>query len=98
MSSMSVSGALALLKAIGTPGSIGFLAVCCLIGLVARFVWPRSTRGGRLWLLFVFSAYVVMATPVVANAIADGLPATGSRNTDSGPTGIDALIVLSGDN
>lgn len=61
------------LKQIGAPGSFGFLLICCGVGLFLIHVWPRRPTLGRGWLFMVFSAYLVLATPVVAHHIADAL-------------------------
>ena len=88
---------LSLLKAIGTPGSIGFLGVCCAAGLVLGALGPRSRRVARAWLLLVYVSYAAGGIPRVAYAVARGLPAYP-------PLPIEAvhergmLIVLGGDN
>jgi uncharacterized SAM-binding protein YcdF (DUF218 family) len=88
---------LSLLKVIGTPGSIGFLASCSAVGLVVGAIGPRSRRIGRAWLVFVYVSYVAGGIPRVAYAVARGLPRYP-------PLPIEAvqkrgmLIVLGGDN
>ena len=62
------------LKAIGPPGGVPFVACCVLIGIVVAFVWPRNRRLARAWLWFVVIAHLILALPVVANAIAGALP------------------------
>ena len=61
------------LKVVGAPGSIGFLALCCGVGLFLTHVWPRRPVLGGTWLFAVLCAYVVLGTPVVAQDIADTL-------------------------
>ena len=86
------------LKQIGGPGSIGFLAVCCVIGLVLSRGGRRSRRFARAWLLLVFTVYVLGALPLIANAIEDGLAPSVPAASLSDLNGVDLLIVLSGDN
>ena len=62
------------------------------------YVWPRNRRLGRRWLISVVCTYLLLALPLVANAIADRLPKflPGDRVLTAGA--IDTLIVLDGDN
>jgi uncharacterized SAM-binding protein YcdF (DUF218 family) len=92
-----VSAALETLKLVGGPGSIGFLAFCCAMGLAVGWVSPRLHRIGRAWLLMVFVAYAILGLPWVATAIANRLPNQAAAAGASLPT-VDALVVLSGDN
>lgn len=85
------------LKAIGPPGTIPFIAFCLLLALVAAYVWPRSKRLARNWLWGVAIAHGVMALPLVANAIANALPNV--LVTTPGAAGnLDTVFVLDGDN
>jgi len=87
---------LSLLKFFAVPGSLSFLAFCLVFGLGLIYIWPRR-RLGRMFLLGVGIVYVVLALPVVANAIADRLPRYQSSETE--PVGtLDALVVFDGDN
>lgn len=85
------------LKAIGPPGSIPFVIVCILIGVVLAYIWPRSRRLARAWLWIVFIAHTVLALPVVANAIAGALPPVVSSEPGA-LRNLDAVFVLDGDN
>jgi uncharacterized SAM-binding protein YcdF (DUF218 family) len=85
------------LKAIGPPGAIPFVACCVLVGIVMAFVWPRNRRLARVWLWFVFIAHMVLALPVVANAIADGLPPV-EVSEPGALRNLNTLFVLDGDN
>jgi uncharacterized SAM-binding protein YcdF (DUF218 family) len=86
-----------LLKQIGGPGSVGFLAVCCALGLFLIYGWPRNRRLGRVWLFALYCSYIAMGLPVVAHAIAAPMD-----NPDSGRQPIapdfDTLVLLDGDN
>jgi uncharacterized SAM-binding protein YcdF (DUF218 family) len=75
---------------------MGFLALCCLIGLALR--WRGWIRAGRAWLLTVYIAYVLAGLPVLANSIAAALSDYVPLQ-DLGSVGsADVLIVLHGDN
>ena len=95
---MIVAGMLEVLKMIGGPGSIGFLVFCAAIGLVATRLGPQWRPIGRRWLLFVFSAYLILGLPWIAETIANGLPVVESVQTASSVSKLDALVVLGGDN
>jgi uncharacterized SAM-binding protein YcdF (DUF218 family) len=84
------------LKTVGGPGSIGFLFLCLFVAVVVLFVWPRSRRLAKHWLLWVSGVYLVLGLPVVADAIARSLPAVAQRGHDT--TRVRTLIVLDGDN
>jgi uncharacterized SAM-binding protein YcdF (DUF218 family) len=85
-----------LLKAVGPPGSMNFLALGCAIGLCLGAAGPRFRRVGRFWLLGLYVGYVVGGIPVVAHAIADRLPAF-AATVNVSPR-LDTVIVLGGDN
>lgn len=85
------------LKAIGAPGAVPFVACCVLIGIVVAFVWPRNRRLARTWLWFVVIAHTILALPVVANAIAAGLP-TVEVSTPGALQNLDTVFVFDGDN
>ena len=88
---------LSIVKPIDALGSIPFLIVCLIPG-IALVIGGRRTRViGRNWILSVIAVYVILALPMVANAIANGLPGAGPRPMpDLGP--LDALVVFDGDN
>ena len=85
-----------IVKQIGPPGSIGFLLVCLFFGVLVAFVWPRSRRLAKHWLLWVSGVYLVLGLPVVANAIVNALPAVAPVADD--PARVRTLIVFDGDN
>jgi uncharacterized SAM-binding protein YcdF (DUF218 family) len=88
---------LSILKWIGVPGSIPFLGVCSAIGLVCIYLWPRSRRVGRLWLISVFVLYLCLGVPLICNTIISRLPtAPPPANVTSGT--VDTVFVLAGDN
>ena len=85
---------LRLLKAIGAPGSLGFLIAgigFCLLLLV----WRRTRRLGQGLLIVVVSAYVVLSLPVVARLLA-------GHGTERPPLSsygkLDEVYVIDGDN
>lgn len=86
-----------LLKAIGGPGSLGFLVVGTAMGLILVYVSTRTRRWGRYSLVALFVSYLGLSLPFVAHAIAGLL--SGSR-PDATPTAsqVDELFVLDGDN
>ena len=84
-------------KLVGGPGSIGFLVFCSVIGIALIRVWPRRRTLGRWFLGIVYVGYVVMALPVVAQAIdAPFVEPEAGRDLAAQP--IDAIIVFDGDN
>jgi uncharacterized SAM-binding protein YcdF (DUF218 family) len=84
-------------KFIGGPGSLGFLAVSCFVGLVLSYALPKRPTVGRAWLLGTLLVYMVLAFPVVAHSIASSLPRATTANLATVGK-LDALIVLGGDN
>jgi hypothetical protein len=84
-----------ILKSIGAPGSGSFLLTCGIAGLLITFLWPASRTIGRAWMLAVCGIYVLLSLPIIASAIANGLPSGGDR---ASALEIDTLIVLDGDN
>ncbi len=87
---------LSLLKMIGSPGSISFLLLCLIGGVLVLWLWPNRRRFGRAWLALVAVAYLFMALPAVATAIAGRLSATATPPAAVGH--LDTLAVLDGDN
>lgn len=85
------------IKAIGPPGSIAFIAFCLLIGVLLAYVWPRNGRLARAWLWSAFAFHTILALPFVAHAIAGRLPAVHAAETGA-PRSIDVLFVFDGDN
>lgn len=86
------------LKAVGPPGSLTFLALGVALGFICIRVWPRNRRLGRSWLAVLFGLYVLMGLPLVANAVADRLTQFRPHTDLSGIARMDSVIVLDGDN
>lgn len=86
--------ALELLKFFGAPGSVGFLAASCVLALLLRYVWPRRPAVARAWIVIVAALYLGLGLPVVADGLAQRLPAL---EPEAG-RGIQTLVVLDGDN
>lgn len=86
---------MALFKFLAVPGSLPFLALNLALGLgLARFT-KRFRRLGRVWLALTCGLYLVLALPVVANAIIDPLP---SSDSALGNDRLDLLVIYDGDN
>ena len=83
-----------LVKLLGAPGSIPFLIISILVGVLLLAFTRRFRRVGAVLLIVISSAYVVLAFPVVGVAIANALPRVGTERPDR----IATLIVLDGDN
>ena len=87
---------LSILKAIGGPGSIGFLGVGCAAGLAWRAAgYPRF---GRAWLLILYFSYVVAGMPIVANGFASAASSYRPIEDLSRLGTLDLIVVLHGDN
>ena len=84
---------LPLTKAIGGPGSTGFLALGCVVGLLIIYVWPRRRALGRWWLFGLYSSYLVLGVPAIANRLAAPLAFS---TVQAGS--VDTLMVFGGDN
>jgi len=80
-----------------TPGSIPFFGLCVVLWAFLRFAWPRRRAIARVWIATVTGAYVVLALPLVANAIAGRLPAVPPAGITPGLM-VGTLVVLDGDN
>lgn len=88
---------LALIKLIGGPGSLRFLAVGTLFGILLGRASPPYRRFTRTWLITLYLLYFFLALPIVARSIAGPFddPLAGQR-PPAAP--IDALIIFDGDN
>lgn len=84
-------------KIIGGPGSLGFFAVSCFVGVLLAYGWPKRPTAGRAWLLGTSLVYLVLGFPVVAHSIASSLPPVTTANLATAGK-LDELIVLGGDN
>jgi len=83
-----------ILKLLGAPGSIPFLALSIALGVgLVRFT-RRFRRLGVGLLTAVSAGYLILALPIVGHAIANRLPAVRTER----PHRITTLIVLDGDN
>ncbi len=89
--------ALNLAKLVGPPGSIGFIAFCLLVALIVAYVWPRNRVLARRWLVGVLILHLVLAFPIVANAIAGRLPNVPSADPGTAIR-LDTVVVFDGDN
>jgi uncharacterized SAM-binding protein YcdF (DUF218 family) len=87
---------LTIVKAIGAPGSFGFLLVTGIAGLLL-YSRPRFRRLARLWLFTLAMGYFLTSLPVVATAITSLLPDE-TTSTNFRPHDLDLLIVIEGDN
>jgi hypothetical protein len=85
------------LKLAGGPGSLRLLAILVALGLVWIYLWPRRPRAGWLGIASIALVYVVLATPVVALAIAHALPSPRTI-PDSEIRDIQTLFFFDGDN
>lgn len=83
------------LKALGSTVPLWLTLLVLVLTGMALFVWPRTRRFARHWLLWVTGTYLVFGLPVVANAIARHLP---SAPTAADARPISTLVVLDGDN
>lgn len=85
-----------LLKAIGGPGSFGFLVFFGLIGgLMLRY--RRTRRPGRWLLMLLGTGYVLLSVPAIALWIAGATPATPVQQfSEFGE--LDDIYVIGGDN
>jgi uncharacterized SAM-binding protein YcdF (DUF218 family) len=86
------------LKAIGGPGSIGFLAIALAVGLVLGRFGPRLRRVSRCWILNLLFVYLLLGVPRVATVVANGLSGYHPKSDRRALAGARALVVLHGDN
>ena len=84
------------LKFFGAPGSITFLAVCLISWSIVAWRFPRARKLAKTAIAAILITYLILSLPVVANLIANSLPAvqTPALNT----TDQIRLIVYDGDN
>src|SRR5436190_4164634 len=87
-----------LFKQIGAPGSITLFVICFAVLILTRWLRPRWAAPVGAALLALCGVYLALALPVVANAIAAGLPPVPSAVSPSASGPVDVLVVLDGDN
>jgi uncharacterized SAM-binding protein YcdF (DUF218 family) len=85
-------------KAIGGPGSIGFLAVCLAMALALGRIGPRCHRLSRGWILLLLLGYLLLGLPLVANQIAREVSDYRPLDNTALLASANTLIVLDGDN
>ena len=83
------------LKAIGVPGSLGFLYCGLAIGILL-LVWKRTRRLGRVMLLVLTVGYLILSLPVVGQSLAGPGTERAAPWTDYGR--FDEIFVIDGDN
>jgi uncharacterized SAM-binding protein YcdF (DUF218 family) len=93
-----ISMAVTLAKAVGGPGSTGFLILSTSAGALAAYAGGRARHLAKIWLLLVFAGYLAAALPVVSRSAVDGLPGYSAGRGEQAATQTDMLFVLSGDN
>jgi hypothetical protein len=93
-----LAAVLSILKAVGGPGSLGFLAFTSMLALALARIGPRARRFARAWLLGIYSAYIVLGLPIVANRIVDTIPPHQALTDFSSLKGADLLVLFDGDN
>jgi uncharacterized SAM-binding protein YcdF (DUF218 family) len=69
----------AIVKAALIPGSIFFLLVGLLVGLLFLHLGPRPARWGRRWLIALGLLYTVLSMPIVSHALIETLQADYGR-------------------
>jgi uncharacterized SAM-binding protein YcdF (DUF218 family) len=94
---MAAVSPISVAKFIGGPGSLGFLAVSCFVGLLLSYALPKWRTIGRAWLLGTLLVYIVLGFPIVAGSIASSLPRVPAPSLATVGK-LDELIVLGGDN
>jgi len=83
------------LKAIGSPGSLGFLLFGAAISALF-LVWKRTRRLGKGMLCLLAALYVALSLPVVADLVSG--PGTERAAPLSSYGSFDEIFVLDGDN
>lgn len=89
---------MSLLKAVGPPGSPGFLLVALAAGVIVGYVWPRKPRLGRAWVVLVLAVYLALSWPPVARLLVESLPHPTPWPAAERPDALQTLIVFDGDN
>jgi uncharacterized SAM-binding protein YcdF (DUF218 family) len=84
-------------KMIGAPGSLGFLAAACVAGGLFSWVWPERRWLAVAWLLAIGLVYLILASPLAAQSIAESLPRVPCCDVSS-VRRVNQLFVLGGDN
>ena len=76
---------------------MGFLALCFIVFVVLRFVWPARKRASNVWGGVVVALYLVLSLPAVAVPIAGNLPPVTTADPRS-LKAVGSIVVLDGDN
>lgn len=88
---------LAIAKAIGPPGSLGFFLLALAAAVLMLRIGRRLRPVGWVLLVATCAIYLALSLPVAARAIAGALPAVATADP-AGRGQIDLLVVLDGDN
>lgn len=79
------------------PGSFSFFFIGSVIALVLLYLDERRSRWGKRWLTVLITAYLLLATPLVATGLESMLQGKLGRDFSSQPIGeVDAIVVLGG--
>lgn len=79
------------------PGSIPFLLMAMVAGMVALYIGPRAQRLGRIWLTALLCCYWLMSTSISAGWLEDWLDGEYKPlDSTEAPTDVEAVVVLSG--
>ena len=79
------------------PGSIPFLLLAMVAGMVALYIGPRAHRLGRIWLTALLGCYWLMSTSISAGWLEDWIDGDYTPlDATEAAADIDAVVVLSG--
>jgi uncharacterized SAM-binding protein YcdF (DUF218 family) len=79
------------------PGSFPFLLLSIIIGLVLLYLDERRSRWGKRWLTVLITAYLLLATPLVATSLEGMLQGDLGAVLPGQPAAdVDAIVVLGG--
>jgi uncharacterized SAM-binding protein YcdF (DUF218 family) len=88
---------LSTLVKLNLPGSIGFLWITVLIGVVMLFGNHHLKKWGQIWLTIITAFYLLLAMPVTVRMLERGLDqGYGWISTPEEVDGIGAVVVLGG--
>jgi uncharacterized SAM-binding protein YcdF (DUF218 family) len=90
-----MDGAVALVKGALIPGSLPFLLLGLVIGLVLLYWEARSVRWSRAWLTLVALLYLVLSLPPVSSVLTSGLRGSlGSISQPADAPGARVVVVI----